>query len=97
DRQRAAHDPGRQQRKLVNLVTDDERVPGIVAALKAYHGIGPARQPVDDLALSLIAPLGADYGNVGQGSRPSLKNVMTPARRPRGTGGQGQGRPWPAA
>ncbi|PZT88940.1 MAG: hypothetical protein DI637_06925 [Citromicrobium sp.] len=39
-----------------------------MSALEAHHGIGPACQPVDDLALALIAPLGADYGNVGQGT-----------------------------
>jgi hypothetical protein len=37
-----------------------------VPALEAHDDVGAARQPVDDLALALIAPLGADHGNVGQ-------------------------------
>jgi hypothetical protein len=32
---------------------------GIVAALKPHHGIGLVRQQVDNLALALITPLGA--------------------------------------
>ena len=30
------------------------------------RGIGPARQPVDNLALALVAPLAADHGDVRQ-------------------------------
>ena len=70
DRQRAAHDPRRQQAELVGLRAHYERVPRVVTALEAHDGIGAARQPVDDLALALIAPLGADHGDVGQARRP---------------------------
>ena len=56
--------PGGKQRKLVGLVADDERVAGIVAALEADDEIGAAGQPVDDLALALVAPLAADHGYV---------------------------------
>src|ERR1700704_5632159 len=38
---------------------------GIVAALEAHDDIGLLRQPVDDLALPLVAPLGADDDNIG--------------------------------
>jgi hypothetical protein len=38
---------------------------GIVAALEADDDIRLLRQPVDDLALSLVAPLGTDDDNVG--------------------------------
>jgi hypothetical protein len=38
------------------LLADDQRVAGIMAALEARNHIGPAGQPVDDLALALVAP-----------------------------------------
>ena len=63
---RAADDARGQQRQLVGLVADDERVAGIVAALEAHDDVGAAGQPVDDLALALVAPLAADHGDVGQ-------------------------------
>ena len=56
---------GRQQRQLVGLAIDDERMAGIVAALEAHDDIGLLRQPVDDLALPLVTPLGADDDNIG--------------------------------
>ena len=55
----------RQQRQLVGFAVDDERVAGIVAALEAHDDVGLLRQPVDDLALPLVAPLGADDDNIG--------------------------------
>ena len=64
-RQGARHDARRQQAELVGLAVDHQRVAGIVPALKAHHHIGAAGEPVDDLALALIAPLGADHGDVG--------------------------------
>ena len=63
-RQRAADDARGEQRQFVGLVADDQRVAGIVAALEADDDIGAAGQPVDDLALALVAPLAADHGNV---------------------------------
>ena len=59
-----AHDARRQQRQLVGLVADHQRVAGIVAALEAHHDVGALGEPVDDLALALVAPLGADYHDV---------------------------------
>jgi hypothetical protein len=56
---------GRQQRQLVGLAVDDKRMAGIVAALEAHDDIGLLRQPVDDLALPFVAPLGADDDNIG--------------------------------
>ncbi len=55
----------RQQGQLVGLAIDDERMAGIVAALEAHDDIGLLRQPVDDLALPLVTPLGADDDNIG--------------------------------
>ena len=63
-RERAADDARGQQRELVGLVADDQRVAGIVAALEADDEIGAAGQPVDDLALALVAPLAADHGYI---------------------------------
>src|SRR5579883_2437536 len=53
----AANHARRQKRKLVGLTVDDQRVPCIVAALKAHNDVGTLRKPIDDLALSFIAPL----------------------------------------
>jgi hypothetical protein len=58
------HNAGRQQGQLVGHPVDDQRVAGIVTTLKARHHIGALRQPVDDLALALVAPLGANHNHV---------------------------------
>ena len=42
-----------------------DRVPGVVAALKAHDGVGVLGEQVGDLALALVAPLGADYHDPG--------------------------------
>ncbi len=60
DGRSAGDDPRGDERELVGLALDDERVTGIVTALEAYHHVGAARQPVDDLSLAFVAPLGAD-------------------------------------
>ena len=62
---RGPQNAGRQQRQLVGLAVDDEGMAGIVAALEAHDDVGLLRQPVDDLALPLVAPLGADDDNIG--------------------------------
>src|SRR4051794_19068711 len=54
---------------------------GIVAALEAHDDVGLFRQPVDDLALPFVAPLGADDDNIGHlkrvpyNSRASIMNA----------------------
>jgi hypothetical protein len=48
-------------------------VTGIVPTLESSHDIGPARKPVDDLALPLVAPLAADDGDVCQSFGLPLK------------------------
>ena len=58
------HDARGQKRELIDLMIDDERMAGIVAALKAHHDIGLERQPIDDFTFSLIAPLGADHHHI---------------------------------
>jgi len=59
------HNARGQQRELVDNPVDDQRVAGIVAALEADDDIGPLGQPVDDLALTLVAPLRSDDNYVG--------------------------------
>ena len=53
-------DPGRDQVELPRLAVADDRVAGVVAALEAHDGVGVLGEQVDDLALALVAPLGAD-------------------------------------
>src|SRR4029077_16916614 len=52
--------PRRDQRQDGLLAADDQRVTGVVAALKACHGDGTLGQEVYDLAFAFITPLGAD-------------------------------------
>jgi hypothetical protein len=76
DRQLAlAHHARGQQRELVGLVADDQRMAGIVAALEAHHDLGALAQPVHDLALALVAPLGADHCHVGHCDSPQTRNA----------------------
>ena len=55
-----AQDAGRDKGQHGLLATDDQRVPGIVAALEARHRGGALGQQVDHLALALITPLRTD-------------------------------------
>ena len=70
-RQRAGDDPRRQQRQFVHLLADHQRMAGIMPALEPHDQVGAAGQPVDDLALALVAPLRADDGDVAQLPIPS--------------------------
>ena len=63
-RQGAAHDARRQQRQLVDFFAHNQRVAGVVAALKAHHHISAGREPIDNLALAFIAPLGTHHGHI---------------------------------
>ena len=80
-RGRAANDARRKERELVGLVADDERMAGVVAALEAHDHVGAARQPVDDLALAFVAPLGADDGDVAH-----VRSLLLAARAALGEG-----------
>ena len=57
-------DPRRHQVELVNLVADDQRMTGVVAALEAHHTSGLIGQPVNDLSFALIAPLSANHHDI---------------------------------
>src|SRR5262249_40183789 len=77
-----ANDARGKQRKLVGLAVDDERMAGIVSALKANHYVGLLREPVDDLAFSFVAPLRADDHYIRHRIAPKTKRhtKQTPAR-----------------
>ena len=53
-------DPRRDQVQLERLAVAHDRVPGVVAALEPHHHVAALGEQVDDLALALVAPLGAD-------------------------------------
>ena len=57
-------DSGRDQAQDGFLAADHQCVAGIVAALETHHGLGVIRQPVNNLALAFVAPLGADHDNI---------------------------------
>jgi hypothetical protein len=42
------------------LAVHDQRVTGVIAALKTHDNVGLAGEKVDDFAFALVAPLGAD-------------------------------------
>jgi hypothetical protein len=61
-------DPGGDQVQLPRHAVADDRVSGVVAALEADHQVGALGEEVGDLALALVAPLGAhddDAGHTG--------------------------------
>ena len=47
--------------ELELLAVADDRVAGVVTALEAHDRVGALGKQVGDLALALIAPLGAHY------------------------------------
>ncbi|MNQ94853.1 hypothetical protein D3C85_1103910 [compost metagenome] len=76
DRGLALHHARRQQRQLVNLAVDDQRMARVMAALEAHHHVGAIGQPVHNLALALVAPLGADYRDVRQDRFSAIQNAV---------------------
>src|SRR2546430_14641847 len=59
---------------------------GIVAALEAHDDVGLLRQPVNDLALPFVAPLGADDDNIGHFAGIPSATLIVQARSLRKTG-----------
>ena len=74
----AAHHARGQRVQLVDLAVDHQRVPGVMAALKARDHIRPLAQPVHDLAFTLVAPLGADHNDIGH-QGPPISERFKPA------------------
>ena len=71
---------GGQQRQLVGFAIDDQSVTGIVTALEADDDIGLLRQPVDNLALPFVTPLGADDDDIGHSQVFPLQLSRRPAK-----------------
>ncbi len=78
-----AHDARGQQRQLVDLAVDDQRVAGVVPALEAHDDVRPLAQPVDDLALALVAPLCADDHDVTHPGLPDSALYSVPLWGPK--------------
>ncbi len=78
----AAQDARGNQVQHGLLAADDQRVAGVVAALEAHHALRVVGEPVDDLALALVAPLGADDDDVARG-RGHLRFAFCPAAEAR--------------
>jgi hypothetical protein len=71
-------DSGGDQRQNGFLAADDQRVPGVVATLKAHHGLRSVGQEIDHLALAFVAPLQADYDEVLTHCEPSTAVPVPP-------------------
>src|SRR5690606_39083512 len=83
-------DAGRQQVQRILLVTDDDRVPRVVATVELHHVVDAGAQEVRRLSLALIAPLGTDEHHAWHGSPPS--RIAWSLSRVR-SGGAGEPRP----
>ena len=75
------HDAGGKQRQLIDVIADDQSMPGIVAALEPHNDIGFKRKPIDDLALALVTPLGADHHHIRHRSNIFQNSVRRPPRQ----------------
>ena len=84
------HHAGGQQAQLEGDAVDDERVPGIVAALEADDDVGALRQPVDDLSLALVAPLRADDHHIRHVRTSFLHQSSARSDACRGPSGSGR-------
>ena len=62
-----AHDARGDQLQRGFLAIDDQRVTGIVTTLKTHHARSMVGEPVDDLALAFVTPLGADDDDIAAG------------------------------
>jgi hypothetical protein len=56
--------PGGNEMKDILLVIDNQRVSGIVAALKTYHTISLFGKQVDDFPFSFVSPLGPNDNDI---------------------------------
>ena len=75
DAELALHHARGKQGELVGPVAHHDGMAGVVAALEADDDVRAVGQPVDDLALALVAPLAADDGDVAH-------DVILPDMRP---------------
>ena len=54
------------------FTTNNQRMAARCVPLKAHHCVGLLRQQVNDLALALITPLGAEYDDIATHDAVSL-------------------------
>ena len=55
------------------LAVDDERMPGVVSALKTHHRMRAIGEQIDNFSLALVTPLGADDDDIlGHDYLPAL-------------------------
>ena len=55
------------------FTVDDQRVAGVVATLKPHDDVRTLGQPIDDLALALVTPLGTHNYDVRHAKIPERK------------------------
>ncbi len=60
----APHNARGQQAQFIDLTINDESVARVMPPLKTHNNIRALGQPVNDLALALVTPLGTNYRNV---------------------------------
>ena len=58
------HDARRYQAQNGFLAVDPEGMTGVVTPLEAHHTLRRLGEPVNDLTLAFVTPLGADYHNI---------------------------------
>ena len=66
-------DAGRDERENGFLAADDQRMPGVVAALEARDRVRLIGEQIDDFALALVAPLQADHDQILTHCAPSTR------------------------
>src|SRR5207249_2786062 len=81
NRDAGAKRTGRNEPKHRLLAADDERVAGIVAALKPDDALRAFRQPIDDLASHSIARAMARRRKGFHGLRPTSLSARSSARK----------------
>ena len=74
-------DPGGNQVQHEALPAHDHGVARVVAAVVAGHDLDARREQVDDLALALVAPLGACDHDVRHGELVILAAVCAAANK----------------
>ena len=77
-------DAGGQQRQLVGVAVEDDRVPGVVAALIADDDVVLVGQQIDDFPLGFVTPLQTDHRGGGHEIASSVFRRTPEEERPAG-------------
>jgi hypothetical protein len=72
----AGDDPARDLADFVGLPVDDDRVARVRAALITADEVGVLSEEIDDLALALVAPLGADDDGGRHGAQSGRRRAV---------------------